>query len=306
MNFTKGLTITSWSICIFLFAGSLTEDNQLEAQQRPNADSLFAQGDWPNAAVEFERRIYTGANAFEKTKALISKSKCLRNQEKYDAAFEATKRIPYDAINDTLIVSARYESALAAYLGGNFSMAESELVQMQFYVTDSTLYADELFLQVLVLNEQRKWNESKEVFMRMVQLSNASQEEKKFFLTVADSLYNPENYPKLKKKEVAANWARYLPGAGHLYAGFAGEGIMNLTLQLASIGFMGYNFFIHHYVTTFTVGSGMLQHFYFGGINRAQFLVEKRNYLNQQKYNVPLKQKTLEIQAELYTNEPKE
>jgi hypothetical protein len=108
------------------------------------------------------------------------------------------------------------------------------------------------------------------------------------------------NYPKLKDKDKAIKWATFLPGSGHIYAGYTGEGIMNLTLQAASLGFIGYHIYISHFVSAFTIGSGMFQHFYFGGINRVQFLVDKRNYINNRKFNDPVKDLVVGIQMFLY------
>jgi hypothetical protein len=66
------------------------------------------------------------------------------------------------------------------------------------------------------------------------------------------------------------------------------------------LGFIGYHIYIAHYLTAFTIGSGLFQHFYFGGINRAGFLADKRNYVNLRKFNDPRKELIMHAQYLLY------
>ncbi|MBK8875323.1 MAG: tetratricopeptide repeat protein [Bacteroidetes bacterium] len=300
MIFTNASTTTSWWICIFLCAGFFVNPDQTSAQFSRNADSLFAKGEWQDAALEYERRIYSGGDAVERTHALLGKAECLKQTGDYVGAFKTIARVPYSEISDSLMVVSRFQAALVSYLDRDFNQAHSELLQMSFFAKDSMLYRETLFLHVLVLNEQRKWNEAKLMAQKMVLWSDAPAAIKDSLLQIVNTTYNELNYPKLKDKDKAIKWATFLPGSGHIYAGYTGEGIMNLTLQVASLGFIGYHIYISHFVSAFTIGSGMFQHFYFGGINRVQFLVDKRNYINNRKFNDPVKERIVGFQVLLY------
>jgi hypothetical protein len=80
-----------------------------------------------------------------------------------------------------------------------------------------------------------------------------------------------------------------LPGVGQLYAGYFWEGALNVTLQLAGLGFTGLCIWQKYYFTGAFVGFSIFQKFYGGGINRTQFLVEKRNHIKIRTFNDEIK-----------------
>lgn len=297
---TNASTTTSWWICIFLCAGFFSNPTAGNAQTSSTADALFAEGKWQEASLEYERSIYHGLNPAERTIALLSKAECLKRSDELSEAASTLTRVPYPDIHDTLAVKARYQSALVAYLRADFKQAESEMLQMAFYTRDTLLYREYLFLKVLVLNEQGKWKEAHTALEEMIIHSDAGREVKDSLMQLAGKWYSDKSIPRLKKAETAQKWATFLPGSGHIYAGYVGEGIMNFALQAASLGMIGYHIYISHFFTAFTVGSGLFQHFYFGGINRVQFLVEKRNYKNKRAFNEPMKLIVLDMQQRLY------
>lgn len=255
--------------------------------------------------MAYERAIYYGLDPAGRTTALLSKAECLKRSNELGEAASTLTRVPYPDIHDTLAVRARYQSALVAYLQSDFRQAESEMLQMAFYTRDTMLYRDYLFLKVLILNEQSKWSEARTALEEMIRYSDATRDVKDSLLQLAGDWYSIKNIPRLKKAETAQKWATFLPGSGHIYAGYVGEGLMNFALQAASLGMIGYHVYISHFFTAFTVGSGLFQHFYFGGINRVQFLVEKRNYKNRRSFNDPMKMMVLDLQTKIYQGNDK-
>jgi hypothetical protein len=296
----KGSTTTLWLTCIFLCAGFLTETHGQVILQIPDADSLFAAGNYPEASAEYERLFYYAEDPDSKAKALLNKAECYKRMQLYNEAYQITGRINFESLNDSLITLIKFQSALSAYLSEDFNAASSEMMQMNFYVTDSSLTGSYQFLYVLILNEKKEWNKAEDKIETMINQSGVKNSLKDSLRTIVKELYDSTAYPKMKNTETAIRWATFLPGSGHIYAGYTGEGIMNLALQAASLGFIGYHIYISHFITAFTIGSGMFQHFYFGGINRVQFLVDKRNYRNTRNFNEPLKTVILSMQETLY------
>jgi len=268
--------------------------------QIPDADSLVAAGNYPEAAAEYERHFYFAITPESKATALLNKAECYKRMELYEDAYQVTSRINFESLNDTLISLIKFQSALSAYLSKDFNAAASEMMQMNFYVTDTSLTGSYQFLYALILNEKQEWRQAEDKIKLMINRSPADHFIKDSLRTIVNEIYDSTAYPKMKKTETAIRWATFLPGSGHIYAGYTGEGIMNFALQAASLGFIGYHIYISHYITALTIGSGMFQHFYFGGINRVQYLVEKRNYRNTRNFNDPLKTLIMSMQETLY------
>ena len=93
----------------------------------------------------------------------------------------------------------------------------------------------------------------------------------------------------------AAKMSSFIPGSGQIYLGYWSEGLVNATLQLGSVAFIGYNLISAQYFTAITLGTGILQRFYVGGINRVKYLGNKKNDQMVRKFNDHVKKIIIQI-----------
>ena len=77
----------------------------------------------------------------------------------------------------------------------------------------------------------------------------------------------------------ATKLSSFIPGSGQIYLGYWGEGLTNASLQLCSVAFIAYNIIAAQYFTAITLGTGLLQKFYVGGINRVKYLGNKKKMI---------------------------
>ena len=263
------------------------------AIRRGEADSLFLIGKYYPAAVEYERNAFLSANNSARTTALLKKAECYKQMENYSEAEKITERIIYTNLNDSLLAEARYQSALCSYLSGDFSNAESHLLQMHSFIKDSSLTKNSLPLYALVLNELQRWDEAKEKVLIAIHLSEINSAQKDILRKNVNALYVPQNYPHLKKLLKAQKMSAFLPGLGQLYAGYFWEGAASAFLNVASLGLSGYFIYETLYFTAAFAGTSVLSKFYMGGSNRLEYLVAKKNYQLLREYNDELKKRII-------------
>jgi hypothetical protein len=264
-------------ICIFHLEG-------FSANNWHKADSLFNAGDFFLAGIEYERIAYNPLNNIEFTRALIKKGDCLLAQKNYTEAEYSFSRIRFNDLPDSLLYLARYKNAFSSYLNSNFSNAESQLIQLQNFIEDSTYIVKSFLLHSLVLNELDSFNLAKEKIKQYI-IYTYKNEDKKQKLDELELLFSLKQIPKYKSEKKAAQLSTFLPGTGQIYAGYFAEGAVSVMFQLAGLGFGVYSFLIKNYITSVIIGYSFFQKFYLGGVQRAEFLVRKRNYLVKRKFN---------------------
>jgi len=270
------------------------------AQQLEIANQLAAAGSYTAACYEFERQAWLASDNTALANALVGKTKSLILEGNYSEAYRTTGRFRYETLSDSMVIRCRHTAALAAYLASDYNSAVFEIQQLLFLVNDTSKTSGSLYILALSYNEKREWQKADSVLHIMVKRSGSSKFVRDSLNGVLSQSYASKGFPKLKNPDTAQKWSTFIPGAGHIYAGYVGEGLLNLTLTAASLGFIGYEIYVAYYITAFTIGSGMFQHFYFGGINRAAFLVDKRNYRNLRDFNDPRRVQILQMQELLY------
>lgn len=241
------------------------------------------------AGIGYDQIAYLSGENIVKTKALLKKADCYLARKEFAKAEIVLSRIYYADLNDSLIYFARYKTALASYLNSNFSEAESQVIQAKSFINDSGLVYQFYPLYVLILNESKKYQEAKEVLKAYTTYLVKDTLQKNIILNEIDQQYQISKIPKLKDPEKAKKLSMFLPGTGQLYAGYFWEGALNVTLQLAGLGFTGLCIWEKYYFTGAFVGFSIFQKFYGGGMNRAQFLTEKRNYIKTRTFNDKVK-----------------
>jgi len=237
------------------------------------------------ALLAYERALYQAESLEEHFQLLTSKSELYLQLGSYENAFKTCQRGYFDQLSDTAKLKLKSNSALAAYLNSEFNKAEFELLNLKLALTDTSLMEETYFLQVLIHNEKQEWNKAKELLLKSVDLTEMKAEHRDSLKSVVELMYQEENIPKLKDPQKAGTLSAFLPGVGHLYAGYFWEGFANVALQLVGLGVGGVAIYFKYYITGVAVGYGMFQRFYSGGVRRAEYLANKKNYLRTRSFN---------------------
>lgn len=283
-------------ICIFRFAGYSATEADINYLFR-KADSLFQNKQYQLAGIGYDQIAYLSGENTVKTNALLKKADCYLARKEFAKAEVVLSRIFYADLKDSLIYLARYKTALASYLNSNFGEAESQVIQAKSLLNDSNLVYQIYPLYVLILNESRKYQEAKEVLKSYARYTIKDTMEAKLILQEIEFQYQDSKIPKLKNPERAKKLSMFLPGTGQIYAGYFWEGALNVTLQLTGLGFTALCIWQKYYFTGAFVGFSIFQKFYGGGMNRAQFLAEKRNYTSTRLFNDTIKKFLFEQQS---------
>jgi tetratricopeptide (TPR) repeat protein len=255
-------------ICIFLCA-------QCWSSKAQSADSLFLAGAFEKAAVKYEAQYFKAENIDESARALLQKARCYKQLQQFDKALLNLGRIPGYSISDSLAEELRYEILLCNYLSEDYHKAEFLVVQYKQEKISPKMQERMLLLEVLTKNQLYKYDEAKSAFVALMALKKLN--------VNTDSVY--ALVPKLKNPKKAEILSAIIPGSGQVYAGYPLEGITSLLLQTATLGFGAYKIYQGYYFIGFFTGFGLFQKFYFGGMNRAVFLTEKRNKDRNQQFN---------------------
>ncbi len=275
-------------ICIFRLGGfSATDNNTILLFQK--ADSLFAHNKFQEAGIVYDYIAYLSGDNVIRSKALIKKADCYLERKEFSQSSNVLSRIFYSGLNDSISSEARYKSALASYLNGDFSEAESHLLQAKTFIRDSSLTYAMYPLYIMVLNELHQYKEAALACKNYITYSIHDSLQKESLLKQIEIMYQASKVPQLKSPEKAKNLSMFLPGMGQLYAGYFWEGALNVGLQLVGLGFTGVCIWQQYYFTGGLIGFSIFQKFYTGGMTRAVFLVEKKNYLITQKFNRTVK-----------------
>ena len=280
-------------------ASSLSAAVAAEQGLFASAEEAFRKGDYYGASIAYERAGYYAASNADKTASLLGKAECLKMLQRFDEAEQVLNRVNYEGMDDTLSYQSRYQTAFCAYLAGHFTNAESQLQQLYYYNRDSSITRAALPLYALILNEERRWTDAHQKLRVAIEGASLNASEKDSLFHLVDDLYQPEQFPVLKSVNKAQVLDAIIPGLGHTYAGYFWEGTASFGLNLAALAFLGYNIYTRYYISSFTVGTTIMQMFYVGGMNRAEILVNKHNYESKTRYNERIKNDVLLIQSRL-------
>ncbi|MFH0864978.1 MAG: hypothetical protein V1904_02200 [Bacteroidota bacterium] len=262
-------------ICVFLFKGfqGKTEIPFSTAY----ADSIFNAGNYPLAALEYERIYFISDNLPEKSDALLKKSYCYKNLLQFDKATSTLNRIDLNDLSDSLQFLIRYEKALNSFLGGNYYDAQVFLFEIHHYTKDTVLPAKCLFLEILTENELQNWDEADSLF--------------RLYLSVNDIIMDSSGLnamlkrPNLLNQKTAKIISYFIPGSGQMMSGHIFRGMTSIIFQGSSAAFTYLSIKNGFYVSGFTIGLSIFQMFYTGGARYAYYLAEKKNVEKISKHN---------------------
>ncbi len=283
-------------ICTFLCVPYLIKGQSYAAIEQ-QADSLFSQGNFPLARLVYERAVFTlgesglpGDTVQQLTnRFLLKKTYCYKASGDFTQAQKTIERSNWNNLPDSLAFPLRYEAAICTYLAKNFNDAYNYILQLKYFIKDTTLTRQVDFLEILTLNEMTHWEEAKKLTEIYIQ---------KYHLQAdANELYDFLKNPKIRNPKKAEMLATYLPGVGQWYAGYPARGIVSASLQLACFSFGAYSIWKGYYLSGFFTGFVLLQAFYTGGIRHTMYLTEKKNKEKIEAYNGKVRKFLLKAEA---------
>ena len=286
------LTRTFYSTCIFLCA--LFSISAPAATGK--ADSLFQLGAFREASIEYDRLLYSSENSTDAAFAILGKVECLKQTGRYLQAKNLLTDVPANNLPDSLHVRIRYQSALCAYLAGDFSLAESELKLLATMHPGRVTSQEAGLLNILVLNEKNDYTGAASLLPEYITGLGWSRQTTDSLILAANRVYHRKNLPRIVKPQRATILSVFLPGLGQAYAGYPGEGLISLAVNLSSIGIMVVGGINSYYITGYVAGAGLFQKFYFGGQTRAEYLARRHNYLSSRAFNQKAKEFLLSVQ----------
>lgn len=284
-------------ICMFLCAGYFhdlraSESNSYNFEQ---PDSLMAAGNYFEAAIAYERIFFFSTDQETRIRANLKRADALTRQGEFARALNDLQRSAHLRNFPDLHFEVLFQMAFCNYMAGNYGQALSRLKQLNHFYAERAESPNVLLLFTLTAIMAEELEMAGEFARQMVLSANLAKQDEANLLHEVSVLFAEENFPRLRSETRASNLSTFIPGAGHVYAGYAGKGIVNATSQILSLGLavlMGYHGL---YASGFVVGLGMFQSFYFGGIRQAAFLTHQRNLIEMGNYKELRKDFVLDI-----------
>lgn len=277
-------------ICIFHCVSFFPEAKAQAAEDSlfQQADSLFSRGNYFEAGIGYERIFFFSSDAEKKVLANLARAEALKQSGDFARAKNDLQRSAHVRNYPDLHFQVLYQIALCDYMLGNYNATLSSLMQTSRFYPNQSKDGEVLLLYALAAIMNEDWELASQRSLVLIESKEHSINEKEYMQQVG-VLFAEDNIPRLKSEDKASTLSAIIPGSGHLYAGYAGKGIINASSQLLSLGVAGFMIYHKLYVSGFVMGLGMFQSFYFGGIKQASFLANQRNLIRMAHYKEELK-----------------
>lgn len=245
------------------------------------ADSLMSLTEYQLAALNYEKAYFFSQEKQTKCRALAGKIHALKQLKKFDQIWKRVLKANSNLPDNETTRTIRYEGALAAFLNHEFYQAQEFLDQIETPPQDTIFFVRKTWLNILVLNEQQKWNEASVLFSHL-----------NSFLHLQDTTitYLYEHHPALLSVYKAQQWATFVPGAGQMYAHAVGEGIMATLLQMGTITWLVFELSHTAFLTAYFGAAPLFQKFYTGSIRRSTELARRYNTRQSNTFNTQIQQ----------------
>ena len=270
---------------IFTFlCGMFLTDGLAQSAAMKKADSLFNAGEWFRSSIEYERAVYYEPAREVMNEARLRKALSYRHLNRYKDALSELDRIPLFSISDTLIAKVLYEKAFNLLLLNKHEEALWNIRRIEKSRTGN-LPGKMVPLEIIILNNTRKYKQAQSIFLSWADHVMRDSVKARQWKDSIHQLYSKENLPKNYSEEKARNLSRFIPGAGHVYAGHPWEGAASFVLNGAAIGFGIHQLWYKYYFTAYLAGFGVFYKSYFGGMNRAAHLAEIARHNEMEAFN---------------------
>ena len=284
--------------CTFLCATPLTDAKASERGLMHKADSLFGIGMYFEASIAYERVIYQSASPVERVRANLGKAEALKQISDFSKARNDLRRSLVFRGDDSLRLEVLYQMAFCAYMdhaSGDAYISLMQLRQSFGPVRQQRIY----LLEGLLLADLGRWEDLREHLQTWLMDFEADSLVYQHTMQAYDGILEEGLLRADRDPEKARLWSTFVPGAGQLYAGEPGWGVLNAFSQLASLagfGILAYNGF---YVASAVVGLGAFQAFYFGGIKQAGELTSQNTKSRLEKLQTAIAHLLLDVSAHL-------
>lgn len=272
-------------ICIFLCVTFLTNAQNNFKKLFVEAEQKVEQKKYVEAAVIYERIIFSSPDDSITFTAIIKKIYCYKLSGNYHLAYSYIQNHLNSVTTDSLKYQLYEQWITCSYLSNKLehciSLIEQAKVYFPLFYNENRL----TFLAVLCLNEQQKWKEASILLNNWLQKNNIDTSLNNYYTAI----------PKLKSAKKAEALATFLPGVGHFYANKPLEGITSLLLQAVGVYYGITNFKEKYYFSSWLVGFGFAGSFHFGGVRRVEDLVRIYNTKKCSNYNNMLRNKIINL-----------
>ena len=263
-------------ICIFPFAAFSADYKQGQDAKLNEADSLFQAGNYFEASIGFERIFFGTDNPEVKTMANLRKAEAYKQMGEYARARNDLERSLMYGGNHVSRMEVLYQMAFCAYMESDFADANALVLQWK-HLSGGEIEHRVMLLQALLLVEEWAWDELRSHLEAWLAFADQTQAQADTLLAGYDMLVTDLLPAREKSVHKARMLSTFIPGAGQVYAGEAGWGLLNATSQLAALGAFTWLAFNGFYLAGPIAGLGLFQSLYFGGINQAGELTQIHN-----------------------------
>jgi len=279
------LKTRSFLICIFLCV--ILSTNRIVATDHfSNALRIFSGKQYFAASIEFERAIFYESDNGRIAQCKYYKSLCYKELDEKNKALEELGEINLFGITDSLFLLIKYQQALCNYLNNDPAKSIWNLGEIRFKFPDSAKTTEIIPLNIICLNELRKWDEAIKLWNFLIDNSGLTDSVRTEFKSKVGKLYSKKNVPKYHSPKKAENLSRFIPGSGQMYSGAVFEGTFNFLMNASILTFAFYEFYYQYYFTGYLVGLGTFNKTYHGGMHRANLLAEEKNLDGIRKFNI--------------------
>lgn len=254
------------------------------------SDSLFASGKYFEASIEYERLIFQAKSQENLNYYRYRKALCYKKMRLFDLALDELQPIYFTNPEDSLYRLVCYEQSLCFYLSGEPARALWKIDEYLHRSKDSTSFRYFMPVRIFSLNETFQWNEAKKCFLEYLNMQHFTPERKSEMEQMVGDLYGKKSRPRIKSVNKAENLSRFVPGAGQIYAGNTGEGIINFLINASVLTFAGYQVYNGFYITGYLAGLGFFNKTYHGGMKRAGDLASRKNQKLMVDFNSKINQ----------------
>ena len=271
-------------ICSFLcatFSGNGQENHLIWMAK---ACELYSSGQYNDAAVAYERAIFSDTTGAETCLIRLMKTDCYKQTGNFQRALKELETIFLPSLPDSVKFKVIYQKALCNYL--NHTLQEAEAWIEQFPAGQKS--TEIMVLEILIFSDLFQSEKAKEQMVLLIE-QKSSGLRRDSLLAECNQLYRQNRLPRLKKEKTAALLSTFFPGAGQLYTGYIGRGALAFAVTTGSIGVAVIEVMHGVYFTGYVIGLGFFQKFYFGGIEQSRRLTGERNSKIVERYNESVK-----------------
>ena len=295
------LKTRSFLICIFLCA-IFSTNRIIASDYYSRALRIFNEGRLYLASIEFERAIFYETDNNNISKCKYYKALCYKGLGETSRALEELNEINPSRLPDSLFLLVRYEQALCNYLNNDPNQSLWNIDEIRFRFSDSLKTIDIIPLNILCLNDLRKWADAIILWNYLIDKSGLEDSVRSDIKSKINKLYEKRNLPKFHSPGKAETLSRFIPGSGQIYCGAFFEGSFNFVMNAAVLGFSLYEFYTKYYFTGYIVGLTLFNKTYHGGMHRANLLAAEKNIKTLNRFDLEASTLLIRIKNAGYTD----